>query len=876
MKIDSKKFFVVKGETGTVLAETGREDFFSPQLADQLSDAFIASDEQFIITVWNKAAARLFGLPANVMIGRSLLQIIPGLDPLSSDRIYTTLHATGKWTGETSLELSKDQKIPIELSIFANGPEKLGGFAAVIRPVDVESFSIPSLKELIYNKPFFNALAEGLVVQDAKGEIIVYNTAAESITGLTREQVLDKNFLENEMRCFREDGSAVSFDTFPAISVGLTGQPQQNIVLGWKNKDGKTIWVNVNAHPVKDENGKLLGSVTSFTDITAIKAAQEELKRSEEKWRSVINNSKNSIFLLDRSYRIVLVNDVAVNGQTLMPNAPPITEGIYLLDILPEHRKKPVKQALDSVLRGESVEYEVVYTKADNQDIWLLANYTPVKDINGETIAICFTVNDVTALKQNESALYKSEQRWKFALDGAGDGVWEYNFQTKESYYSPLYKNMLGFSDEEFQNEAYEWHTRIHPDDLKKIMGIDKLYEDHAIQNHSVEYRLKNKSGEYIWILDRGMLLERTQDGKPLKLIGTHKNITEQKIREEDLIQSRQQFSSFMANTPTMTWIIDENAVFRYLNTPYLQAFNLTEADIGKSIYDIFPKNICDLFVENNWKVWNTGSSMETIEDGIGPNGEPQLYQIFKFPLESEAGVRLLGGVALDITQKALLEKQLAEEQEKKKREIIQAIMNAQEKERKELAYELHDNVNQILSSSRLMLEVAIEKPDICGEFMNRSLVYLQEAITELRKISHSLIPGTLRDISLEAAIEEVVQNINTTRKLTITYHKEIGPNGRNILPEIQLAILRIVQEQCNNILKHANATEASISLHIDSQKILLLISDNGNGFDTVNTKKGLGLNNIFNRTAYYHGSIQLVSSAGNGCSLQIRIPLPA
>ncbi|RYG46955.1 MAG: hypothetical protein EOO01_15520 [Chitinophagaceae bacterium] len=372
------------------------------------------------------------------------------------------------------------------------------------------------------------------------------------------------------------------------------------------------------------------------------------------------------------------------------------------------------------------------------------------------------------------------------------------------------------------------------------------------------------------------MLLERTPDGKPLKLIGTHKDITEQKMREEDLIQSRQQFSSFMANTPTMTWIIDENAVFRYLNAPYMKAFNLQESDIGKSIYDIFPKNICDLFIENNWKVWNTGTSIETIEDGVGPDGEPQLYHIFKFPLEPEKGVRLLGGVALDITQKVLLEKQLAAEQEKKKREIIQAIMNAQEKERKELAYELHDNVNQILSSSRLMLEVAIEKPEISQEFMTRSLTYLQDAVTELRKISHSLIPGTLRDISLEAAIEEVVQNINTTRKLKITYHKEIGPNGKNIVPEIQLAILRIVQEQCNNILKHANATEASISLYIDSQKILLLISDNGNGFDTVNTKKGLGLNNIFNRTAYYHGTIQLVSSAGNGCSMQIRIPLPA
>ncbi|MGN6293671.1 MAG: PAS domain S-box protein [Chitinophagaceae bacterium] len=727
-----------------------------------------------------------------------------------------------------------------------------------------------------FNKAVFDALAEGLVVQDAKGEVIVYNRAAQSILGLTKEQLIDRKFLENKVKCLHEDGTSFSWDLFPAVIVARTGTSQTNIVLGWHHTDGNIRWININSHPIIEETGKLTGTVTSFTDITAIKAAQEEMKRSEEKLHSVVNSSKNGVFLIDKNYNILLVNEDAINRQMIMPGIPRIQEGMCFLDILPEHRKKPVKDALDSVLRGQSVEYEILYTKADNQDLWLLANYTPVRDKNGEITAICFTTNDITALKTNESALNKSERRWKFALDGAGDGVWEYNFQTKESYYSPLYKNMLGFTDEEFQNEAYEWHSRIHPDDLKKITGIDKLYEDHAIRNHSVEYRLRSKSGEYVWVLDRGMLLEWTPDGKPLTLIGTHKNITEEKMREEDLLQSRQRFSSFMANTPTLSWIIDENAIFRFLNAPYLKAFNLSESDIGKSVYDIFPKHICDPFIENNWKVWNSEASIETIEEGIDPNGEARLYHIFKFPLESENGLRMLGGVALDITQKVLLEKRLAEEQEKKKREIILAIMNAQENERKELAYELHDNVNQILSSSRLMLEVAIEKPGISHEFMRRSLRYLQDAVTELRKISHSLIPGTLRDISLEAAIEEVVQNINATRKIKITYQKEIELSGKNILPEIQLAILRIVQEQCNNILKHANATEASISLNIDSREILLLIDDNGNGFDTVNTKKGLGLNNIFNRTAYYHGSIQLDSSVGNGCSLQIRIPLSA
>ena len=120
------------------------------------------------------------------------------------------------------------------------------------------------------------------------------------------------------------------------------------------------------------------------------------------------------------------------------------------------------------------------------------------------------------------------------------------------------------------------------------------------------------------------------------------------------------------------------------------------------------------------------------------------------------------------------LEKQLAEEEAQKKREVIQAIINAQEKERKEISYELHDNVNQILSSSRLMLEVAAEKPELSKEFIHRCLAYLKQTIAEIRKISHNLVPVALTDISLEAAIEDVVQNINATGKLKIAFYKNL------------------------------------------------------------------------------------------------------
>lgn len=159
-------------------------------------------------------------------------------------------------------------------------------------------------------------------------------------------------------------------------------------------------------------------------------------------------------------------------------------------------------------------------------------------------------------------------------------------------------------------------------------------------------------------------------------------------------------------------------------------------------------------------------------------------------------------------------------------------------------------------------------------EFISRSLEYISEAIGEIRKISHNLRPATLQDISLEAAIGEYVQEINQSGKLEVEYFYSFAGSRKHMSPELQLAVLRMVQEQLNNIIKHAGASEARISLSIKESKLMLIISDNGIGFNVLLTKKGLGLNNITNRVEFYNGTIRINSAEGEGCVLEIDIPL--
>ena len=807
----------------------------------------------------------------------------------------------------------------------------------------------------------------------------------------------------------------------------------------------------------------------------------------------LLDNVSDAIISTDENFRIKTWNKAAekIYGLSFYDVQDRITKDVFHYEFLNDSLELSRKKLIEN---GEWKGI-VIFSRPDGKKVFLNASVSTLRNENNESIGYVAVNRDITEIYQIKDLL-QNEQRLNFALQGAGDGVWEYNFQTKDVYYSPAYKKMLGFSEHEFVNDSQEWRGRIHSRDLSIVEGLEEKYNCCEIENHSIEYRIKNKSGKYIWILDRGMVIEKTEEGKPLKLIGTHTNIdyqkkTEEKIKsllesapdamvianekgiieivntqaeklfgytrqemmgkpieyliperyvqnhqshrnifsqdpetremgkgvelfarqkngeevpveislspiyseeglmisavirdtterkktEQRLVKAQQLLQSFMMNTPTMNWIIDEKNCFRFLNNSYMKAFNLNPQHIGKSLYEIFPANICEAFIQNNWRVWNSGSALETVEEGVGPDGEKQIYQIFKFPLESEDGLRLLGGIALDITsniinqqqlrlsnerydyvskatsdaiwdwdiqtdtiyrgegfkslfgytemssttqfkldhihpndreriyselKKALdgnierwqdeylfkcadgtyktildkgfiirnenrqairmigamqditeprrLQDQLVKEEERKKKEVLQAIIHAQEKERHEISHELHDNVSQILTTCKLLLEAAIQRED--KNYLQQTKENLQKAIDEMRNISHRLNPATLKYIGLEGSITDLLNKINNTGSIKISFLSSLK-DIHKINDDIQLALFRIIQEQLNNILRHADAKKVVIDLSGEKEKIKLTITDDGKGYDLQAKKHGLGLRNIFNRAEF-------------------------
>ncbi|MFP4023844.1 MAG: ATP-binding protein [Thiohalospira sp.] len=145
---------------------------------------------------------------------------------------------------------------------------------------------------------------------------------------------------------------------------------------------------------------------------------------------------------------------------------------------------------------------------------------------------------------QVRKALHESEQRWQFALEGSGDGVWDWNPQTGEVFYSKQWKSMFGFKEDEIENNLMEWDKRIHPNDKEKVRVDLKKHLKGETKRYMNEHRILCKDGTYKWILDRGKVMERDENNNPVRVIGTHKDISVRKLTEIHLKETNEEYLS--------------------------------------------------------------------------------------------------------------------------------------------------------------------------------------------------------------------------------------------------------------------------------------------------------------------------------------------
>ncbi|MGB5029710.1 MAG: PAS domain-containing protein, partial [Chitinophagaceae bacterium] len=238
---------------------------------------------------------------------------------------------------------------------------------------------------------------------------------------------------------------------------------------------------------------------------------------------------------------------------------------------------------------------------------------------------------------------------------------------------------------------------------------------------------------------------------------------------------------------------------------------------------------------------------------------------------ESGLPVKMIGSLQ-DITGLKELECQLMEEKLERQREISEMMIRAQEKERTRIGHELHDNVNQILSSTKLFIEMLKPSGKEQKDFKNKSIEYISLALEEIRKLSKELVVPQLKDNSLIPAVKQIINDIHLSTPILIKF---VHDHEADLLTAAKkVTLFRILQEQLKNIIKHSRAGNVYISLQRNGADIALVIKDDGIGFDLSQTHRGIGLSNIYERVRFYNGTADIKTAPGEGCTLTIVIPM--
>ena len=324
-------------------------------------------------------------------------------------------------------------------------------------------------------------------------------------------------------------------------------------------------------------------------------------------------------------------------------------------------------------------------------------------------------------------------------------------------------------------------------------------------------------------------------------------------------------FRTLIENSTDILVLVDGKGEIVYTSPCVEKYFGISNAEqLGKSAFEyIHPDDIPRLAISFMDVLENPGKPFFIESRARTKEGNLIWVEGIVTNLLGTEGIKGIVCNFRDITERKNSEKQL-----------IRATIDAQEKEREEIGRELHDNVNQILTTARLYLDCISDIPSEQRHIIRRSSEIITTAIEEIRKLSKSLTQSFQKEIGLKLSVEDLTESIQRLEDgLRITLDFSL-PSEELLEDKLKTAVFRILQEQLNNVLKHANASLVHVAIKQDPEFLTLQITDNGKGFDTSKKRKGIGLNNIISRTEVFNGQVTIDSSPGKGCRMSINFRL--
>jgi len=331
--------------------------------------------------------------------------------------------------------------------------------------------------------------------------------------------------------------------------------------------------------------------------------------------------------------------------------------------------------------------------------------------------------------RRAEKDLQRSRERFELAMLGSGDGLWDWDVETNEVFYSRRWKSTLGYEDHEIQNVFEEWEKRLHFDDRERALATLQAYLQGQTPTYELEHRLQHKDGSYRWILARGVALRNAQ-GRPYRMAGSHTDITERKRAEEALRNSEALYHSLVETLPLNVFRKDVDGKFTFGNRRFCEMIGKPLEQLkGKTDFDFYPTELAEKYRQDDRRVIDEQITIDAIEEHCKPGGEKIYVQVLKTPV-FDSHNRVIGTQAIfwDVSAR-----KRAEEQMQSAKEAAESASRAKSVFLATMSHEIRTPMNAIIGMTELVL--------------GTSLSIEQREYLDLVKISADSLLSVINDI---------------------------------------------------------------------------------------------------------------------------------